>query len=78
MAVYLDRQPDHTIGQWFRQQRDISSVNTVFSGFLRAENQRNVNAPALRVRPWNGSAPRCSGDDHARRPAFGFHQWSSE
>ncbi|MGA3400753.1 MAG: hypothetical protein ABSC95_16150 [Acetobacteraceae bacterium] len=49
MAVHLDRQPDHPIGQWFRQQHNASSVITVFSGFLRAEYQRNVNAPALRV-----------------------------
>jgi len=49
MAVQLDRQPDHPIGQWFRQQHNASSVITVFSGFLRAEYQRNVNAPALRV-----------------------------
>jgi hypothetical protein len=39
MAVHLDRQPDHPIGQWFRQKHNAASVNTVFSGFLCAENQ---------------------------------------
>jgi hypothetical protein len=31
MAMHLDRQSDHSIGQWFRQKHKTFSVITVFS-----------------------------------------------
>jgi hypothetical protein len=44
MAVHLDRQPGHPIGQWLRQQYNVAPCSPCSPRFLRAECQRNVGA----------------------------------
>jgi hypothetical protein len=44
MAVHLDRQPGHPIGQWLRQQHNVSSCSACAPRFLRVDYQRNVRA----------------------------------
>ena len=57
MAMHLDRQPDHPIGQWFRQQHNVLSVNTVFSA-LSAMKIAAIAAPGDRPGPFSAMAVR--------------------
>ena len=54
MAMHVDRQPDDPVGQWFRQQHSVLSVDTVFS----ALSTMKIAAIAARPGPFSAMAVR--------------------